>query len=257
MDLIYYIPAAATQGAALAALKGAPIGLSAATAQALGFALETHYRGVTRGPDGLAGFCATHRRPDDPDYPYQIDCADFGAETWTQFAHRGSPLWVGWRSDSPPRPAELLRHGILEGYDVLLADGNRWHVPCARKFPRTLSLDRDGNVIYQPMPRFRAFSEKVFAIGEIVFGTRATDAPIPTDRDWFDLAAQALGWNYRLGAFDCSALGLLNEANIAVRPLERPSPEWGIIEAALDFPRLRQIILDEKKKEATQSTGSG
>lgn len=57
-------------------------------------------------------------------------------QTWRELpaADNRPPLWLGYWTDAKPTPAQLARTELLDGPELLLADGNRWQVPIVRSY---------------------------------------------------------------------------------------------------------------------------
>jgi hypothetical protein len=139
----------------------------------------------------------------------------------------GEPMvWVGWYTDEPPTAAELVRDPMLPGVDVTLPDGDRYHVPTARRWDefegRLLwscalpqSLARDATGVWVPRGPVAKYARlwdllagfvtaRELAIAQATDGgTVLFDYP-PIN----DLAIAVLGINYRIGADELEARGL-------------------------------------------------
>ena len=51
--------------------------------------------------------------------------------------------WFGIEPDRSPRPLDLAHHTIINGYDVLLKDGNLWRIPETLQMPLDIGRDPD------------------------------------------------------------------------------------------------------------------
>lgn len=165
--------------------------------------------------------------------------------------------WVGWTPGTAPGPADLERGQLVGGHWVRLSDGRDWLVPVARAFPagtalpERLILGPTGEVVTERLPEYAA----LYAGAERAWGLFVAQAS-PEDAEddgepWtlieqMDLAATALGVNYRVTRLEVAALGLLTTRNVGE-----------VCAALIDLP----TILDAAKKnertgDASSSDGA-
>lgn len=151
------------------------------------------------------------------------------AQRWVE----GEKFHVGVE-DLAPRPEDLERPVGIDGYGVLLADGNIWRVPLVHKWdaaelrhvpgvPSAMTLI-GGRVQYQ----IRAEYQVVDAIASRLFAAFIEEKTVPMAQLMQDAAA-LLAVNYRLGVEECGLLGLFDSTNI----LE-------VIQAAIDIKALQE-----------------
>ncbi len=200
-------------------------------------------RHCSRGPDG-ANVVIVAAAP-----AKEVHC-DKDKQRWTKsLSDKGGGYWIGYWLDSKPTAAELARDEQIDGHRITLSDGSDWLVPMARcfptgtKLPETLILTKEG-LASRPIARYAEFSRRaarmwnsiLFQIG--VFEGEP-DEIIDAHDEW-QLAAEALGLNYYVGADEINALELLTTANLA-----------DIVMAVVDMPTYRKWLaeqVDEKKK---------
>lgn len=147
----------------------------------------------------------------------------------------GLEAWVGFDPAAPPRPADLERERIFEGYSVDLGDGQTWVVPVVREIRGTTVLPRsrkwdgvawsDGEIL----PRYRQLFSDACKVWDRMTGGDAGTEIVAVTVDT-DLAARALALNYRLGPAEISHLGLFDTRS-----------ESEALGAVLDLPMLRAI----------------
>jgi len=181
---------------------------------------ELAARHTLHGPTGGPGIVFRTQAPQGVHWP-TLGCWPPGTDRpeadqrWSE----GDPLWVGHYVCEPPTPDDLARDELVRGYRVPLADGQRWAVPLARKFPegtalpQAVYLDKQGAVICEPLPKYAQFTQHVDAFWQALAEHGESTEDLDPDQ-WFDLAVEALAVNYRLGRSEVSHLGLLTTENI-------------------------------------------
>ena len=90
------------------------------------------FRGCDAGPDGGKGQCVKATGKGNGYRPAEQEWLD-----------TGDGYWLGWEKDAKPGPEDLQRPARLQGYDVVLKDGNTWHVPAVTFLERGV-LHRNG-----------------------------------------------------------------------------------------------------------------
>ena len=249
MSFIYYLPEDTAPSATAAIEQLDALGL----ADVLTSERSTPTR-CTGGPDGGNGW--TIARGHTKRIGYYPD-----EQQWAPVVHRNGAAkgeataqesrsteeashWVGLSSRSNT-PADYARAQQYPGHLVKLCDGNEWLVPCAEGLPATFRLDpKTGQMVLVRKSEFSSFSEDAIGVMEqLAEGT----APYT---DIIRVCARALGLNYLVGTAEVLMLGLVDETNY----LE-------IFAAIQDYPSLKELEADVKKKEAeaspTDSDGSG
>ncbi len=175
------------------------------------------------GPDGKPGtLFAANRGGAVPDY-------DSGSQTWQKCKR----YWVGYVTDDKPGPDDLRREIRINGVDVELGDGNLWHVPVARLAPQSLVVNAEGEWVGEPDAKYGGLVKLAERIWEL-FVSR-DDAKV-TAKDGAPLAAEALAWNYHIGAAEVGLLRLLGTGNFVP-----------ILEAVIDIDAI-SAALDAQKK---------
>ena len=228
-QFIYYLPGAQT---------ATPADLRERGIHAL-HGVSYDFLKTTQGPDGSTGIVlfpagGDHPKRCQPDAQHWQPCGSY---------------WIGtWRDANPP-PAALERPELVQGHTVKLEDGNDWIIPVARRFPAgtalpvKLLLDDTGHWKAAGLERYAALT----AAADHVYTAFLLDGEPLSLADMADIAVQALACNYRLGRWECSALGILSSDNVQA-----------ILGALIDLPTiLAQVEADKKKHSDTSSSFSG
>lgn len=152
----------------------------------------------------------------------------------------GADAWLGYNLAEPPTPERLARRKRFPGYDVELADGNRWEIPILRapgtrsSLPHRFAYDKENGWKLKLDPSYA----ELWQMAETAWNYYAGDGGITWDF-FADYATACLGLNYRIGRAELSLLGLLDTTN-----------RNALIEATLDIPFLQTCFSDEQKKTA-------
>lgn len=114
------------------------------------------YEQLPDGPSGTQGHLVSWRTPGQRFAQY-----DEGAQTWQPAAaveesERGR-YWIGWRTDQPPTPDDLLIRYPFNGPTVKLGDGRYWQLPAPDRLPWDVVLADDGDYRFEPQRRFAHF----------------------------------------------------------------------------------------------------
>lgn len=166
-------------------------------------------------------------------------------QTWVNC---GGGFWLGWEG-AAPGPEDLARKEKVGGHTVRLADGRDWMVPLARVFPEGTLLPRvytfgpNGEEVQDVMPRYVGLSRKAEALFERYSSGEGWEF---SEDEGFALAAEALGVNYRITAYEARALGLFTTQNVRA-----------VLHALYDGPTVEARIeayLAEKKTPVTSTT---
>jgi len=170
------------------------------------------HRKCERGPDTASGLMiASTIHTDSATLGYYPD-----KQTW-QRCQEGA-FWLGWYTDHPPGPSDLARERQIDGHWVRLADGQRWLVPVARRFPvgtalpQVLYLSETGELIGDVEPAYVGFGQRAETLWEqfMAYHTGELTEDEVSIRDFWDFAVEALSLNYRVGQWEVSALRLLS-----------------------------------------------
>lgn len=185
-------------------------------------------------------------------------------QTWRRLP--SGAAWVGYYTDQPPTPAELVRDKQLPGHLVTLGDDQDYEIPVARGFsddeenvggyqalPSISTLDDEGN--WTPggvVAKHAELWEVAQRWWDSFVGAAAEDQQ-PTEtgglRVEFDFAGlndaalTALATNYRLGKAEVALLGLFDQEIVRE-----------ILLAVIDWPTIENWL---KKKEANSRTAAG
>jgi len=137
---------------------------------------------------------------------------DLDNQTWFD----AGGYWIGFDPQSPPKPTDLQRKKRINGRDIILGDGNAWHVPIARLAPQALVIATDGQWASEAKPEYQGL---VDLSAKVLAGISPTEKQVEDDSITFsianaaDLAVEALAWNYRIGKYEVGALRLLDTEN--------------------------------------------
>lgn len=202
MGLVYFFPGAAGYESGLAD----KLGLSTVFGKR-----SLSFTALDAGPDGQRGAAAAFDEADllsrGPDFDW----------------HKCGGFYIGRDLKRPaPGPADLVRERTHEGYLCELGDGNRWIVPIARfqsasySLPKAIKLDEHGKRLHESLPVHRRLEAMALTAFDGFRNQLDGEGPeVKVDEEFvFDAAAEALGVNYHVGRWECSALGLLTTENI-------------------------------------------
>ncbi len=211
---------------------------------------------LDHGPDGGRGVIFTWRKNIfalDPLLGYQPQ-----SQKWIPAvpdAHRKLPekrFWFGYEPARPPVPEDLRRDTTFAGYELKLADGQKWVMPNVLMLPHVFIQNHEGLEVPEVKEKFRTVYEQgmeVFYILEAHLRDKES-CPLPATRIR-EYCGRMLGMNYRLNSAIAYQLRLWDDQNW-----------WGASEATVDFLVLNQIEEEVKKKEladtlATLPPGGG
>jgi hypothetical protein len=169
-------------------------------------------------------------------------------QTWRKSNNK--KFYIGFYNDEKPTPQELAREEQIDGHYITDLDGNKWLIPCARVFPKgtklpqALILSPGGKVIRESLDIFVQFSnraEDLWHDFQIDLGWISGEK-ILTNEDQWKLAAEAIGFNYRMGPDEINALKIfISEKNMT-------QIIYAIVDAQTVLVALKDILVDSKKK---------
>jgi len=226
---------------------------------------EVVHRQVYDGPDGANGICVMGAGGTAELCTYEAvkqtwekKIAGTGAGTEREPEPAPAPdIWIGYWNDKPPVENELRRKVQLAGHKVELRDGEKWLVPVARRFPngttlpQSLKLGANGEMVREPLPQYAAFGGRVERFWDDIQrqnGWIEGEADFTEAQQW-QLAAEAMGLNYHIGADEINALGLFNQQNLTE-----------ILAAVIDWQTVRRVIAaiaEANKKKDDAATDAG
>ncbi len=179
----------------------------------------------------------------------------------------GSSAYVGYYTDDPPKPQDLLRSQVIPGRVVLLGDDQQWMAPIARgvlgsedelvyhcPLPTATTIGDDGewgrgSIMPKYLPLWEAATRVWNAISAECLaapGNSDTERDVSIDcAGGNDAAMLAIATNYRVGKAEVALLGLFNSQAVS-----------GILLTLVDW---QTIASWTEKKTATggSSTGGG
>lgn len=165
-------------------------------------------------------------------------------------------FWIGYETANRPTPADLAKEEIIKGWNVVLADGNKWHVPVARlvngytNLPMTYVLGPDDVLREKIAPEFLDLGLKAADVWE-AFSTMPEDRSdeqieFIDDKYIYKFAAQALEINYRINLPEIGALQLFQGNDFV-----------NVAEAVIDGPAWNKVVKDltdaSKKKDDAET----
>jgi len=141
--------------------------------------------------------------------------------------------WIGYEKANRPQPVDLERGDIIAGHSVKLADGNIWQVPVARAIngstplPRRLSWNGKGWIYGDVLEQYKELFAQACRIWDLIVEAEKAEVTLT---DECNVAAMALGLNYRLGPLEISFLGLFDTRT-----------EVEVVKAVIDWPMLEEV----------------
>jgi len=164
-------------------------------------------RQCSKGPDGHSGVVVAWGAP-------KVEVGYFPEkQTWAKCLR--SECWLGFETADPPRPEELARERTVGFYTAPLGDGRRWIVPTgvfedgASPLPKVRRLSADGSIERRVAKEY----ESLYLAADAVRSAIRDREDLDDRREW-EIAVEALRVNYRVGADEVSALGLLTDAAV-------------------------------------------
>ncbi len=165
--------------------------------------------------------------------------------------------YIGYATDSPPGPMDLIRNDpVLDGYALILqgpGGEGRWFVPRARIYDEDIAGDKidgptsdlpqslsmvGGEIVKTDLPRYRQACLDADRIWAAVLSANSTDADpaeevVLGDDEEFNLAARILGINYKVAIPEINALAIITTETMGniVRCFV-DFPAWAIVERA-------------------------
>lgn len=127
-----------------------------------------------------------------------------------RYERRGE-RWLGWLPPEPPRPLDLERRVLLNGYFCPDQHGNQWVVPTARGKDHDLGglpFELLFGEAAEPQPRVAPRYAKIWADAKRVYDhlNRVAEEPVA----WLGrVAATSLALNYRVGDQELGCLSRL------------------------------------------------
>lgn len=195
---------------------------------------DYHSRGVS-GPDGQRGVVVSIN-PDIGKIAYVAD-----QQIWRRIPK--SDCWIGYWKNELPSERDLAMPRLIEGELVKLLDDLKWMVPIARKLPRRIDLNEDGDYIQgPPKPEFSSLFDLAGSYVDHLMVGEQSDGSISFEfAELIDLAVAGLSVNYRISRIETAILGLLDEL-VAVE----------VAQTVIDFKGMMELA----KKKYEESVGS-
>jgi len=156
------------------------------------------------GPDEKPGrVCA---QGDDPRVGYHAD-----RQTWRRMSPDPACAWIGWPTDDPPGPEDLIRDDPAPGLTLPLGDGRAWLVPAVVDrdgdclLPKCRDVDPEtGAIVKRPLARF----DELRKLADLVRDAALAKGSVEDD-EVGRVCLAALATNYRVGIHEAAALELL------------------------------------------------
>jgi hypothetical protein len=153
------------------------------------------------GPGGKPGCVLTVKRSDAPDPRFLQYHAD--AQTWLSVDGQ----WIGWTTDDPPQPVEVLREKPVGSVSVTDESDRQWTIPIARmpasefgELATYYSLDRQGRTA----AKLQAFEANLWQAA-CTLAPRLLDGETLTIAEAIPFVMLGLGRNYRVSALELAA----------------------------------------------------
>jgi hypothetical protein len=190
-----------------------------------------------RGPGELSGtiiFYTDNREP-----PRRMGYYE-NEQTWHPVGD-GSKCWIGIDNDSPPKPDEMRRKRVHDGYTLELADGARWTIPVIRRpdgstgLPTDMVFDAAGKYSEPIKPAYLSYWEASAKVCDWVFAESSNDSI--DNPEALKLAIEALNLNYRYGMQEHNVLRFIDKTNCQV-----------LLMLSVDLPRVRAEMEALQKK---------
>jgi len=194
---------------------------------------------VGEGPDKQAGTLLS---------PSGIDghCRYVPAEqTWVRGP--AGKYWIGYWNNHKPTEQWLRRPKLIAGWPVTLLDGDAWTVPVARSLvngatlPQRLMLGEDGETwLLKDLPQYFSLCKDAdFVFDLLVTRAQAGEKVSIAYADGMRIAVGALAVNYRISAFEASAIELFTGDAMSE-----------VLSALIDMPGLHKMLDAQAKKES-------
>lgn len=172
-----------------------------------------------------------------------VFCADPARQVWVE----GPGYWVGYDVDNRPGPEDLERRNFVSGYPHTCPETGRWVVPLARRVDGRTELDQrivylpDRTTELRPVQRYEALCAFAAEHFEFLSGLESdeTGQTVTFDQRYADVACEALGINYYVGAFELSLLGVLSRDAVML-----------ICGYLCDWPGLVKILTERSEKKS-------
>ena len=193
------------------------------------------------GPDGNPGqLVLPHSSPDESHNP--VPGYSPATQTWEQLP--GMDCWIGWQTDNPPKPADLLRQPgpRYHGPAVELNDGHDWLIPACMDQKHVMVPDGSGwsTKNSSRWPDLYTLAEPVLAMIE---SNQRDEEPFNHGMA-ATFVCECLRLNYRVNPAIVGALSLLDQDLL---------PRLAAL--ATDYSRIFNLIqeLAQKKQPAPNS----
>ena len=107
-------------------------------------------------------------------------------------------FWMGRNPGEPVTPEDLARRDQFAGLDVLLDDGQKWHLPVPRMLPHRLRLDETGRHVRKIAEPYEVYFDLATQFQRaLLLAGSALRHELHVSDAW-RLAVMGLGFNYRL-----------------------------------------------------------
>ena len=177
------------------------------------------------------------------------------SKRWLPWPREGEPRWLLGLEQAGLTPAMASWKTVVPGEQVLLTDHQLWTIPRRSALPCRHGLDARGKWRRTVDSRFRDFAERCDHLLTVSFQAMGSEdelrrvrPELPSKPVEFTIeeadafACQALAINYRLTPEIVDLLGLLDDVSMT-----------RIVWAAVELPRIAELILDGEEVEHTLS----
>lgn len=209
----------------------------------------------TKGPDGAQGYF--FKLDEMPGGLRKRENAYVGffpdKRTWTKTP---DGYWIGFDTDSPPKPIDVQIPVAPEGYRITLLDGNDWVMPIVRECDGETTLPKvyrllDGATCQSLLPGYESLWDVACRIYDTLgtaLGQMSPGGHTPLNMDEaFSAVALAFQTNYVIGEMELRALGLCAQDELAA-----------MLQAMVDVPGTiaisEELLKSDKKKQNPSDT---
>ncbi len=241
--LLYYLPGG-TGKPSLERIEAAGLGLSVG-------GRDLAYRGVeNKGPDANRGVIIV---PHGPSGPGEVEIG-YHPDRQTWFQWDKGKAWVGFKTGEAPGPEDMARQRLIPGHDILMRDGNTWHMPAVRLYgggtgvSQGAGIDSKGELILEDLPQFAEVCKGASWFWDLWTGESKTGEYSYLEA--MRVASNGFALNYHVSLAEVSALHLFTTDNI---PL--------CLGAMIDAPAYEEAIramndASKKNEDVNNSDGS-
>jgi len=204
-----------------------------------------------RGPGDLPGLIIGYQTPGGL-VPSRLGY--YPAEQVWQPAGDGGLVWLGLDPLSAPLESDLRRRKLYPGYQIELADGQKWQVPLIRRadgstgLPTDFVWDASGQLVEPLKPAYQKYWDDSAEAAGWFYGDeqegRQFGGPTFSKARALELAVQALALNYRFGRAEQQLCRVLDSTTYLT-----------VLAASVDVPGVMERLQKKTPPAASSSPG--